>query len=139
MPDEAVEMITKAQPYQREGSELETLSLISRLENADKHRSPITVSHGVTNARSTVTVKGETITQGTDGFRKNGAEIAKFGFQDRALGESEVTVKVSCTAAIAIKVPGIDGHFTMPECLEILIGWVRDSAIPELAPFTRPN
>jgi hypothetical protein len=139
MPNEAVELITKAQPYQREGSELETLSLISRLENADKHRSPITVSHGVMNARSTVTVGGETITQGTDGFRENGAEIAKFGFQDRALGESEVTVKVNGTAAIAIKVPGIDGHFTMPESLEILIGWVRDSAILELAPFTRPN
>jgi hypothetical protein len=35
MPDEAVEMIMKAQPDQRKGSELETLSLIGRLENAD--------------------------------------------------------------------------------------------------------
>lgn len=82
MPDEAVEMTTKAQPYQREGSEPETLSLISRLESADKHRSPIRVGHGVMNARSTVTAGGETVIRRTDGFRENGAEIAKFGFRD---------------------------------------------------------
>jgi hypothetical protein len=139
MPDEAIEMITKAQPYQREGSELETLSLISRLENADKHRAPITVGHGVMNARSVVTVGGETIIQETCGFRENGAEIAKFGFRDRVPAESEVTVEVSGTASVAIKVPDINGCFSMPESLEILIGWVRESAIPELAPFTRPD
>jgi hypothetical protein len=27
----------------------------------------------------------------------------------------------------------------MPESLEILVGWMRDSAIPEFAPFTRPD
>ena len=40
MPPDAVEKITKSQPYQRENSELETLSLISRLENA-----PALVAH----------------------------------------------------------------------------------------------
>jgi hypothetical protein len=91
------------------------------------------------NARSTVTVRGETIIQETDGFREKGAEIAKFGFRDRGAEESEVTVKVSGTAAIAIKVAGINGCFSLPESLEILVGWVHDSAIPELAPFTRPD
>ena len=38
-------------------------------------------------------------------------------------------MKASGTAAVAIKVPGIDGHFTMPESLEILIGWVRLSML----------
>jgi hypothetical protein len=47
IPADAVEMIMKAQPYQREGSELETLSPISRLENADKHRTLIAIGHGV--------------------------------------------------------------------------------------------
>jgi hypothetical protein len=104
-------MIIKAQPYQRENSELETLSLISRLENADKHRSLIAVGHGVMNARSVVTAAEEIIKQETAGFRPNGAEIAKFGFRDRVPDESEVTVEVSGTAAIAIKVTGTDGYF----------------------------
>jgi hypothetical protein len=139
MPAEAIEMITKAQPYQRDGSELETLSLISRLENADKHRTLIAIGRGVMNARSVVTVGGEAIKQETAGFRENGAEIAKFGFRDGNPDESEVTVEVSGTATIAIKVADIDGSFGLPKSLEIMVRWMRDSAIPEFAPFTRPD
>lgn len=139
MPPEAVEKITYAQPYQRENSELETLSLISRLENADKHRSLIAVGHGVVNARSVVTAAGQAIKQESVGFRENGEEIAKFGLTGRPLDEGEVTVEVSGTAAIAIKVAGINGCFAMPESLETLVVWARDSAIPEFAPFTRPD
>jgi hypothetical protein len=139
MPAEAVEMIMKAQPYQREGSELETLSLISRLENADKHRTPITIGHGLMNARSVIRAGGDVLTQGTDGFRENGAEIAKFGFPGQAPHENAVTVEVCGIASIAIKVAGTDGCFVMPDSLEILVGWMRDSAIPELAPFTRAD
>jgi hypothetical protein len=50
-----------------------------------------------------------------------------------------VSVDVSGTAAIAIKVAGTDGCFAMPESLEILVRWMRDSTIPEFAPFTRPD
>lgn len=140
MPAEAIELIKTAQPYQRQNSELETLSLISRLENADKHRTPISIAYGVMDARSVVRARGDIITQGTDGFRPDGAEIAKFGFPGQAAPrESEVTVEVTGTPSVAIKVPGIDGYFTMPDSLEILVGWTRDSAIPELGPFTRPD
>jgi hypothetical protein len=139
MPAEAVGMIIKAQPYQREKSELETLSLISRLENADKHRSLIVVGHGIRDARSVVTAVGQGIKQEPAGFREDGAEIAKFGFTGQVPGESEVTVEVSGTATIALKVAGTGGCFAMPESLEILVRWVRDSAIPEFGPFTRPD
>jgi hypothetical protein len=139
IPAEAVAMITKAQPYQRENSVLETLSLISRLENADKHRQLIVLGHGVVDARSVVTVGGEIIKQETAGFRPDGADIAKFGFRDRVPRESEVTVKISGTATIAIEVAGADGYFVMPQSLEALIGWMRDSVIPEFTPFLRPD
>lgn len=139
MPDEAVEMIKTAQPYQRKDSELETLGLISRLENADKHRELIVVGHGVADARSVVTVGGEAIRQETAGFRPDGAEVAKFGFDQRVPDESEVTVKVSGTATIAIKIAGIDGYFGMPESLDILVAWVRDSVIPDFTPYVRPE
>jgi hypothetical protein len=137
MPAEAVEMITKAQPHQRENSVLETLSLLNRLENADKHRQLIVLGCGVMDARSVVTVGAETIKQETAGFRSHGAEIAKFGFRDRAPRESEVTVEISGTATIAIKVDGVDGLFVLPESLEVLAAWMRDSAIPEFTPFVR--
>lgn len=139
MPTEAAEMIRTAQPYQRDSSELETLSLISRLENADKHRELIVVGSGVADARSKVTVRGEEIRQGTGGFYPAGSEIAKFSFSDLALDEREVTVEVSGTAAIAIKVANVDGYFGMPQSLEILIAWMRDSTIPEFTPFVRSD
>jgi hypothetical protein len=50
-----------------------------------------------------------------------------------------VTVEVSGSATIAIKVAGIGGYFGIPESLEILIGWMRDSTIPEFTPFVRPD
>jgi hypothetical protein len=86
-----------------------------------------------------VTPAEETIEQETAGFRENGPEIAKFGFRDRVPDETEVTVEVSGTVAIAIKVADTDGYFAMPESLEILVGWMRASAIPEFVPFTRPD
>ncbi len=135
MPDEAVKMITFAQPYQRKNSELETLGLVSRLENADKHRELIVVGHGVANARSVVTVGGEAIKQETSGFRPDGTEIAKFGFSQSVPDETEVTVEVTGTATIAIKIADIDGYFGMPDSLEILIAWMRDSAIPDFTPY----
>jgi hypothetical protein len=48
-----------------------------------------------------------------------------------------VTVEVSGTATIAIKVEGTDGYFVLPESLEVLIAWMRDSTIPESTPFVR--
>ena len=88
-------------------------------------------------ARSVVIVGGETIKQGTAGFRPDGAEVAKFGFSNRAPDESEVIVQVSGTATIAIKIADIDGYFGMPQSLEILIAWMRDSVIPDFTPYVR--
>jgi hypothetical protein len=139
MPDEAVTMIMEAQPYQRKDSGRETLSLISRLENADKHRQLLVLGHGGMNARSVVTAGGEAIKQETAGFRENGAEIAKFGFSGQVPPESAVTVEVRGMATIAIQVAGADGYFGMPESLEALIGWMRDSVIPDFTPFVRPD
>jgi hypothetical protein len=139
MPDEAVALIKVAQPHQREDSALETLSLISRPANADKHKQLIALGYGVMNARSVVTAGGQAIKQETAGFRENGAEVAKFGFGISPPAESEVTVEVTGTATIAIKVAGTDGYFVMPNSLEALIRWMRDSAIPEFTPFVRPE
>ena len=84
-----------------------------------------------------VTVGGEAIKQEATGFRSHGTEIAKFGFRNRTPKETEVNVEVSGTATIAIKVADVDGYFGMPESLEVLIRWMRDSIIPNFMPFVR--
>ena len=50
-----------------------------------------------------------------------------------------MTVEVSGTATIAIKTADIDGYFGMPESLDILVAWVRDSVIPDFTPYIRPE
>jgi hypothetical protein len=137
MPAEAVEMIKEAQPYQREHPELETLGLLSSLQNADKHRQLVAIGHGLLDARSVVTAPVGVIQQPTNGFRPNGEEVAKFGFTGPPPDEREVKVELKGTATIALKASGVAGYFRMPQSLEILTGWMRDSVIPAFTPFVR--
>jgi len=142
MPDEVVAMIKVAQPYQRTPDELkiDALALISRLENADKHRQLITLGYGVEDVHTIVTARDDILEQHALGFRESGAEVAKFGFSGRRPPpESEVKVQISGTASVAIKIADVDGNFGMPQSLEILIGWVRNSAIPEFTPYVRAD
>ncbi|HEX2822936.1 MAG TPA: hypothetical protein VHO07_22655 [Streptosporangiaceae bacterium] len=137
MPDEAVKMIKEAQPYMREHPELETLGLLSSLQNADKHRQLVAIGSGVLDARSVVTAPVGVIQQPTTGFRPDGKEVAKFGFAGPSPHEREVKVELKGTATIALKVGGIEEYFRMPQSLEILIAWMRDSVIPAFTPFVR--
>ena len=54
MPADAVAMIMHGQPYTRQYSELETLALLNRLENADKHRELVTLGAGIMDIRTIV-------------------------------------------------------------------------------------
>ena len=139
IPADAIALIMHGQPYNREGSELETLTLLNRLENADKHRELVTLATGVMDIRTTVTSPGGTLQQRVDGLCEDGAEVAKFGFTESPPPESEVQVEVRGTASVAIKVGGIQGNFGMPETLEILVAWMRDEIIPEFTPYIRPS
>jgi len=137
MPDEVVKMIKEAQPYQREHPELETLGLLSSLQNADKHRQLVAIGSGILDARSVVTAPVGVVQQRTTGFRRNGEEVAKFGFAGPPPDEREVTVELKGTATIALKAGGIEEYFRMPQSLEILIAWMWDSTIPAFTPFVR--
>jgi len=138
IPADAVAMIMHSQPYTREYSELETLALLNRLENADKHRELVTLGAGIMDIRTIVTAPKAAIQQRADGFREDGAEVAKFKFiESPPPPESEVQVDVRGTASVAIKVGGLQGNLAMPQTLEILIGWMRDETIPEFTPYIR--
>jgi hypothetical protein len=63
--------------------------------------------------------------------------VAKFGFTGPPPDEREVKVELKGTATIALKVGGVEGYFRMPQSLEILIGWMRDSVIPTFTAFVR--
>jgi hypothetical protein len=134
----AVAMIKFAQPYEREHPEVDTIALISRLENADKHRQLITLGSGIRKLHTLVRVGDEILEQGDLGFRGEGAEVAKFAFPSRPdLKESEVHVEISGTATVAIKIADVDGNFPMPTALEALVHFMRDVAIPEFTPYVR--
>lgn len=137
---DAVAMIMHAQPYTRQYSEIETLALLNRLENADKHRELVTLGVGVMDIRTIITAPKAAIQQRADGFREDGEEVAKFGFiESLPPRESEVKVDVRGTASVAIKVGGLLGNLIMPQTLEILIAWMRDETIPEFSPYIRPR
>jgi hypothetical protein len=140
IPQDAAAMIMYSQPYNREHSEIETLALLNRLENADKHRELVALGAGVMDIRTVITAPKPAIQQRADGFREDGAEVAKFKFMEPPPPpESEVKVDVRGTASVAIKVGGLKGNLIMPQTLEILIGWMRDEAIPEFMPYIRPD
>jgi hypothetical protein len=85
--------------------EAQTLTVLSRLENADKHRSLIAVGGGVKNGTTIVTARGDRLEQDAFGYRDDGAEIAKFapaGPAFAGLTEAEVNVEVSGPTVIAI-------------------------------------
>ena len=116
LPAEAKTFIEFSQPYQAGRQRgLHGLGILSRLENADKHRQLITVGTGLVDVRTIATMRGETLQQlptlGRAGIRPDGAEVAKFVWDGvNQPTEAEVKVEVSGTAAITIEVSNLGGN-----------------------------
>ncbi len=115
LPVEAKTFIEISQPYQvGQLHSLAGLGLLSRLENADKHRGLITVGTGLVHVQTSVTIRGEILqrplTYERVDMRLDGTEVATFVWNSaNQPTESEVQVEVSGTAAIAIEVSNLDG------------------------------
>ncbi len=103
-------VVIAAQPY-RKGAEAfrDIFGIISRLENADKHRELITVGTALQNPSIRLIVRDEVKGGGDFGvadFFHDGTEVLSFtGFP--GLRESEVQVQCSGTAMIAVKIAGL--------------------------------
>lgn len=103
-------VVIAAQPY-RKGTEAfrDIFGIISRLENADKHRELITVGTALRNPSIRLILRGDVLGGGDYGvadFFHDNTEVLSFTGKP-GLRESEVQVECSGTAMIAIKIAGL--------------------------------
>jgi hypothetical protein len=143
----AVAAIKLLQPYldkvEGRNPDHNALRVISRLDNADKHREPIIAVPGIMNAETMVTARAEQITQaqppprmGYPAFIEDGAEVAHFRWlKSPALTEAEVKVGVRGTALVALDVGIKDGYMAARVTLATSLGYLYDHVIPVLEQF----
>ena len=128
------------------------LALLSRLNNADKHRQFITYSAGLGDVEVRVTIRGQSmkipLSQPVQGppFISDGAEIAHFWLDRQGLLESEINVRVVGTPVIAIRVIESTrkekwaGYMDIELLFETVVEHIRDGIFPYLEPFVwRPG
>jgi hypothetical protein len=152
MPKPAVRIIKAVQPYRRGGKgTAHVLYLLSKLENADKHRELIPFAAGLNDTVATATARGQAIAlpmpdlPEAPTFVADGHVVAHFGYRSAPgmppLRESEVNVEVRGTPRVAIQIAERDPKTgALPEfmpllnLLETLLRQIRDEIFPALEP-----
>jgi hypothetical protein len=143
MPAEAVAIIQRAQPYHlgpQRTRETHLLEVLSRLDNADKHRELIVLAPGVMNATANVAVRRISFAQGgpPGTVVENGAQVLHFTTENHwpPIRESEIYVQIHGTQQVTVEVGlGADESFP-PEGIRELIGLLREFFIT-LDPYVR--
>lgn len=153
MPQPAIALIKKVQPYRRGDKALiHALYLLSRLENADKHRQLVLFATGLNDTVARPTARGKSIElrmpdlPDAPTFVGDGHEIAHFAYRiapgELPLDQSEVTIEITGSPLVAIKVIEEDpGHGVLPgfmpvvALLETVLTQIRDHVIPALEPY----
>jgi hypothetical protein len=139
---EALALVKKMQPYTVPESDRHTcaLDMLSRLENADKHRGLVTVASGVEDITTTVSARGHTLVQNALGFRDDGVEVANFeptGMPD--LVEHEVRVNLDGTARVVIPLRDASNTIVNFQSRVVLVGIVNSvkQMLVSLEPYVR--
>jgi hypothetical protein len=111
MAPEAVAIIQRAQPYNlrpERAHETHLLGVLSRLDNADKHRQLIVLSSGLGDAKTTVYARRYELTQGgpMNTMVENDAQILHFTTEKLwpPASESEMYVQIRGTQLITVDV-----------------------------------
>ncbi len=103
----AITTVIALQPYQHADAFSQALGVLSRLENADKHRKLITVASNLRNPTLKVLVNGVTHPNQLQSTRwqffHDNAEVVKFTVANPQLKESDVHVECHGTTMISIK------------------------------------
>jgi len=135
---EVASIIEGLQPfYQRpDDIALDALGLMSRLDNADKHRSLINVVWGLMDPITVATIRGQVDRHVTRGLVKHGAPLRAFTWTvPPPLAESEVKVEVSGTPNVAFTLADVDGAFGLPESLGIILANTTSVISEDLEPY----
>lgn len=109
----ATAVVLGAQPYQSDTPATHVLGVLSRLENADKHRKIVATGTNLRGGILSVFIRGKiykTYTIGHRHFFYNNAEVLSFTVANPNLREADVKVEGRGTAMISIKDRGIVGN-----------------------------
>ena len=142
LPDGVVAIVKTLQPYHlgRDGM-LSAIGVISRLNNADKHRGVLTHGPGGIGSHLIVSARGlTTLIQFTPvgNFAEDGTEFPPFTLPyDPPLRPSEVNVQLHASAVIAIQVPGAGSGKPSPMKLFGLVNCLNEtrSALRQIEPY----
>lgn len=106
-------IVLGAQPYQSDTPATHIIGVLSRLENADKHRKIIAIGTNLRGATLSVFIRDQlykTYMIGHRDFFYNNAQVLSFDVANPRLGESDVRVEAGGVAMISIKDRGIVGN-----------------------------
>lgn len=146
----AIAILKRLQPYQESTPDKAALALLSRLENADKHRQLTILTMGLTDITIWGTARGRTkelTIERPDHFvTEDGAELVHFGGRGGAfLRPYEVQVEIRGTPLVTTKVANLDlrrrqlgEYWPLGPFLEGLIADMRTSLVPALEPYVLP-
>lgn len=139
LPPKAKALIERIQPYQADKPYFDALAVLSRLDNADKHRELTVIGRGLRDTLATVRIRGEVVlTQDGPGFRDDGTEVANFKLDGPQPPESEVEVEVSGAVCVSmevgsaeemVKAAGQTGVFALPSALNEVVAETRLIAV----------
>lgn len=138
MPDPAVAIIKKVQPYNfRNGSEPLAIELLNKLENLDKHRELVTLANLLTDITVFVVwIDSGKVDDFPAGDKADGTNVFHW---NPKLGpvppQSEMKVQLTGTAQVAVKIGGVEGYGQLPDLLETMLVQLRDHIFPALEPF----
>jgi hypothetical protein len=130
MPPEAVAFILEMQPYQAPQPQELALSVLNRLDVADKHRRLIALVSVVAFPKVTLTVRGESVGYTTmhGGLVEDGAEIFTLDTSPwPGLADEEVQVHVTGAPVVAIEVSEESGHVEAERALKTISGFTKET------------
>lgn len=153
LPKGALAIVERAQPYHsRTGSHRNAIGILSRLENADKHRKLITIGGGVKNLVGTISIRGnvppvDLVYMSGRAFAKDDTEVGweipnRPAPDGTIIQPSEVEMHFIGTAVIHIKITRTKGNespsdFSLRQTMLAAIRDVR-RIVRLIEPFTIP-
>jgi hypothetical protein len=149
MPPEAIQHLKEFQPLGDEG-ETHPLHLLSRLENADKHRELVLLTSGLTTVTATISVRGDTLAQpmpepeGATGLVDDGWQVIHAGWGGTPLRDDEITVTIAGMPHVTVPViearnaPDRRGaHTPIVDLVAGIMKGIESDIVPSLEPFAR--
>lgn len=139
--DDAVKALQDLMPLEARAKppEMHPLDVLNWLSNKDRHQRLSVIAWGLGEARAKIVMRGSgrIVPADFDGF-----DFTYKGFCDGAripIGKEVAFVKLKGTPVVVIHISQRVGNVILPSALWMVLAWLRNEAIPKLAPFSRSD